>query len=91
MFVCAVIIAATVSCSSQDAAKNPSVEKTTVGAQPESGQLPTVGLIFKDSLASDGYILFSPIAYAETYLIDTDRQLVHSWQSAYLLENGHLL
>ena len=58
----------------------------------------TVGLFFNDKEAFTGYTLFAPIRYTMTYLIDNDGLLVHSWesdrrpgQSAYLLENGHLL
>jgi len=58
----------------------------------------TVGLLMKDSLAFEGYTLFTPNSYTTTYLIDNDGLPVHSWesdyrpgQSVYLLENGNLL
>lgn len=58
----------------------------------------TVGLIAKDSLAFEGYTLFTPISNTTTYLIDNDGLLVHSWesgyrpgQSVYLLEDGNLI
>ena len=45
-----------------------------------------------------GYTLFAPSIFSDTYLIDSLGHLVNSWrseyqpgQSAYLLENGHLL
>jgi hypothetical protein len=58
----------------------------------------TVGL-FQNSLeAYNGYTLFSPLIYTDTYLIDNCGKLVHSWTSSYkpgnsvyLLENGQLL
>lgn len=58
----------------------------------------TLGLLKYDSLSTDGYTLFSPISYNETYLIDNCGELVHKWTSdyntgmwAYLLEDGSLL
>lgn len=58
----------------------------------------TVGLFWNDSLAYNGYTLFSPSASNVTYLIDNCGNKVHSWQSAYepgltgyLLPDGTLL
>jgi hypothetical protein len=58
----------------------------------------TVGLLMKDSLAFEGYTLFTPNNNTTTYLINNDGLLVHSWesdyrpgQSVYLLEDGNLL
>jgi len=58
----------------------------------------TVGLVLSEEGASAGYTLFAPVQFNVTYLIDLEGNLVHSWQSdyvpgnsAYLLENGHLL
>jgi|GEM_PF-619914 len=60
----------------------------------------TVGLMVNDSSrAYPGYTLLAPKQYKSTYLIDNQGQVVHTWsgssyspgQSAYLLENGHLL
>jgi formylglycine-generating enzyme required for sulfatase activity len=59
----------------------------------------TVGLFVNDSRAWEGYTLFAPKHYTSTYLINNEGLLVHAWtgsqnepgQSAYLLENGHLL
>ncbi len=59
----------------------------------------TVGLILDDSRAWPGYTLFAPKHYGSTYLINNQGQVVHTWtgsqyepgQSAYLLENGHLM
>ena len=63
-----------------------------------SAQERTIGLFLNDSTSFNGYTLFTPLTYTETYLIDNNGLLVHSWQSAfvpgnsvYLLENGHLL
>lgn len=58
----------------------------------------TVGLFLNKTSAQDGYTLFAPMRSSETYLIDNDGYVVHSWKSkyppamsAYLLENGNLL
>ncbi|MFN8472725.1 MAG: SUMF1/EgtB/PvdO family nonheme iron enzyme [Anaerolineae bacterium] len=59
----------------------------------------TVGLFVNDARAWEGYTLFAPKHYTSTYLINNQGLLVHAWtgsqsepgQSAYLLENGHLL
>ena len=46
----------------------------------------------------EGYILFAPERSSTTYLINYNKEVVHTWEneylpghSAYLLENGHLL
>lgn len=48
--------------------------------------------------ASQGYILYSPLLSTTTYLIDSDKKVVHTWESdfppgvsVYLLDNGNLL
>jgi hypothetical protein len=58
----------------------------------------TIGLTRRDSGASDGYILFTPISSLYTYLVDAKGRLVNSWPSryrpalgCYLLEDGSLL
>jgi hypothetical protein len=59
----------------------------------------TVGLFQNDAGKSfNGYTLFAPTRSNVTYLINNEGRLVQSWQSnyppgqsAYLLENGHLL
>ena len=59
----------------------------------------TVGLLQNDASKSfNGYTLFAPSRSTTTYLINNEGRLIHSWQSnylpgqsAYLLENGHLL
>ena len=58
----------------------------------------TVGLFLNEPGALDGYTLFGPLTSGDTYLIDNDGMVVHSWESEYLpgavtllLENGHLL
>jgi hypothetical protein len=58
----------------------------------------TVGLIRSTpDLVSPGYTLLGAIPSQETYLIDTDGEVVHSWtgsggqMSSYLLPNGNLL
>ncbi len=70
-----------------------------VSAPIVRGQANTVGLILNDSTKSfNGYTLFSPLASDNTYLIDNNGYLVHSWTSSYhpglsvmLLPNGDLL
>ncbi len=58
----------------------------------------TVGLILNDAGAYEGYTLLAPKHYTTTYLIDNQGRVINTWesdyepgQSAYLLENGHLL
>ena len=58
----------------------------------------TIGLLQADSNNVDGYVLFSPIAYTSTYLIDKCGRKVNEWpgtyrpgNSVYLLEDGSLL
>lgn len=70
----------------------------TLHPSPGLCQQRTVGLLLSDPRAFDGYTLFAPLSYPETYLIDNGGMLVHAWpsstlpgDSAYLLENGHLL
>ncbi len=55
------------------------------------------GLITKTDKASDGYMLFQPMASTKTYLTNLDGEIVHSWEGelnsmqSYLFENGNLL
>ena len=65
---------------------------------PARAQDRTVGLFLNDSSSFNGYTLFAPLAYINTYLINNDGLLVNLWEgthrpglSAYLLENGNLL
>lgn len=59
----------------------------------------TIGLIANDSANTfKGYTLFNPLASTQTYLIDMNGNLVHSWSSHYppgqsvrLLPDGNLL
>jgi len=58
----------------------------------------TVGLIFNEPNAFQGYTLFAPSTSATVYMIDNEGYKVHSWVGeympglvVYLLENGHLL
>lgn len=62
-------------------------------------QTTTVGLIqHSNGSLDDGYVLFAPIPYTTTYLIDKCGKEIHSWQSAYrpaqsvyLLDDGSIL
>lgn len=65
---------------------------------PLTAQEQTMGLLRNDSASYRGYTLLFPMWYSETYLVDNEGQLVHSWQSdfkpansVYLLEDGTLL
>ena len=60
----------------------------------------TMGLVYCDHRATEGYTLFSPLPGNTTYLIDHVGRFVHEWSSpgehrpalsAYLLEDGSLL
>ncbi len=58
----------------------------------------TIGLFHYSETASEGYTLFAPLPDKNTYLIDNCGNQVHMWssnrrpgESAYLLENGHLI
>ncbi|MDD3877086.1 MAG: aryl-sulfate sulfotransferase [Bacteroidales bacterium] len=44
---------------------------------------PTVGLLQQGVNDQPGYVLFAPIGYTKTYLIDKCGYEVHSWNSAY--------
>jgi hypothetical protein len=61
-------------------------------------QTPTVGLFLNDSLAYNGYTLYTPLTHTDTWLIDNCGYVVNHWESdyqpagsVYLLENGNLL
>ncbi len=65
---------------------------------PLLGKAQTVGVLQNDSLAFNGYTLFSPAVSKNTYLVDNCGHLVKSWESeyrpnysSYLLEDGCLL
>jgi len=65
---------------------------------PIQAQFRTVGLFLNDSSSFNGYTLFAPNSYINTYLINNEGRLVNLWESthtpglsAYLLENGNLL
>jgi Arylsulfotransferase (ASST) len=64
------------------------------------GQAPTntLGLLWNTAEAYPGYTLFAPNFWTNTYLIDNNGRLVHTWasrfrpaNSVYLLPDGHLL
>jgi len=66
---------------------------TSVRAQEQ-----TVGLFLNDERAYEGYTLIAPIFHTNTYLVNNEGQLVHSWEhqvgpgsAVYLLPNGNLL
>lgn len=56
------------------------------------------GLIKKTDGASSGFVFFSPLLSATTYMVNMSGEVVHTWESeygpsgwVYLKENGHLL
>ena len=55
------------------------------------------GLISKTDESTEGYVLMMPSESSSTYLINTEGDVVHKWDSelaslhGYLLENGHLI
>ncbi len=58
----------------------------------------TIGLLLNTDRAFDGYTLFTPIGEGNTYLIDNDGRVVHSWikgthgnATPYLLEDGSIM
>ncbi len=58
----------------------------------------TTGLFINDPAAYEGYTLFAPMQSKNTYLIDNEGTVIHTWTSSYnpglsvyLLENGNLL
>ncbi len=74
----------------------PTPEPGTPTPSPTPAQ--TLGVLVHESETFEGYTLFPPLRYRETYLIDSDGRVVRSWssqftpgQSAYLLETGELL
>jgi hypothetical protein len=57
-----------------------------------------LGLLLNDSRALQGYTLLAPMDSTNTYLLDMEGKVVHTWKSDYvpalcplLLDNGHLL
>lgn len=66
--------------------------------QPPQTTARTAGVLLHDRRACPGYTLLAPLTSKDTYLIDLEGRVVHSWRSdwqpalsAYLLENGNLL
>jgi len=56
------------------------------------------GLLSKTAGATEGFVYFTPLKSATTYLVNTDGQVVHTWESdygptgwAYLKDNGNLI
>lgn len=61
-------------------------------------QITTIGLLYHDSSASDGYTLFTPEQSTSVFLINNCGELIHQWEfsenpgsTCYFLENGNLL
>ncbi len=49
-----------------------------------SGQDRTVGLLVNEEGVTDGYVLYVPINYTDTYLINNCGQVINVWQSDFL-------
>ncbi|MCH8816071.1 MAG: aryl-sulfate sulfotransferase, partial [Chloroflexi bacterium] len=68
-----------------------------LSSSPIDAEGNNLGLLISTEGAHEGYTLFSPILSTDTFLIDSDGKVVHSWASdfrtlpVYLLENGNLL
>lgn len=83
----------------------PAAQSTPAEDEPEAEPPPrnfarlgeTRGLLGKTSAATPGYVLFASLKDANVYLIDTDGQVVHTWESKYtpgsiyLRDNGNLV
>lgn len=61
-------------------------------------QTPTIGLLFTNNNASDGYTLFTPLSNTQAYLINNCGEKINEWTftelpnaTCYLLQNGTLL
>ena len=71
-------------------------ETTADVAGGEEAPVPR-GLQLAEAGTAPGYVLYSPLSSGTTYLLDTDAQVVHTWQSEYsphslyLLDDGTLL
>ncbi len=83
LFVCLVFVAFTT---------------TKVTAQTRPTQQVPSGVVLRTEKASPGYTLIAPFGGQQTFLIDLDGKVVHSWEStrkpsqaAYLLDDGGLL
>lgn len=73
-------------------------EKTHITSPDTSDHEQIAELSNNDETPFDGYTLFAPMASKNTYLINNDGEIVHTWKgnywpgySVYLLENGNLL
>lgn len=96
----AVALGALVAATSTGRAQNPqdkAGQAKNAAAAPKSAAA-KVGLHINDPRAYQGCTLHAPLMSKETYLIDMQGKVVHSWKanctpgaSTYFLENGHLL
>ncbi len=69
-----------------------------IAAKAIHAQSQTVGVFLNDSLAINGYTLFSPVTDEKTYLINNCGELINDWNfdnvpgmMAYLLEDGSIM
>ncbi len=93
--------------SAYDDAKTPNVPDKSKSAKSKDGVAkkeapksspPKVGLLLNDPKAFQGFTLLAPMTSTDTYLLDMEGKVVHTWKSdcmpalsPILLENGHLL
>ncbi len=79
--------------------KEETKESTTSKPDPNIGGLGMPrGLISKTEEATPGYVIFSPLLSGTTYVVNTDGNVVHTWESEYgpsgwlyIKENGNLV
>ncbi len=70
----------------------------TVLSSASALEAQTVGLLYRDDRASEGYTLFGPQSDGGVYLLHNDGLLVREWQTGlnprslvYLLPNGNIV
>src|SRR5436190_5310706 len=96
------LIGISIWCLSMAAASAQPAPADSPDNRPPGGNRPDqprkVGLSVNDPKALQGYTLIAPMQSSNTYLIDMEGRVVHTWKSnyppalgAYLLENGELL
>ncbi|WP_339815527.1 aryl-sulfate sulfotransferase [uncultured Imperialibacter sp.] len=79
--------------------QNPKETEKAPAEPPNIGGLGiTRGLVKNIPEATQGYVVFSPLLGSTTYLVNTDGEVVHTWESeygpsgwVYLKDNGNLL
>lgn len=92
--------AAVVGCNSSSTSVSPAVESVSEVSKASAVSGSTAPPISAEPVSEpmEGYTLIAPLRSKATYLLNNDKEIVHSWQSeyppagtAYLLGNGDLL